>query len=176
MRNFPIKICRVRDPQNIATLCELNPEYIGLDFRAYSPHYLGEIDEALLSIIPNNIRKIGLFGTEEALYITYIAGKFGLSGIQLEGEASTRTCEILAAEGLEIIKTLSSIEDIEKYEGICNKFLVRDRAILAAYNSRTPLFVDHSIWQAGKGYILDTGDGMELRTAYKNIKELENIR
>ncbi len=172
----PLKICKVRDPENIAALSALSPQYLGFDFRPNSPHYIGEIDEALLSTLPPTIRKIGLFESEEALYITYIAGKFSLSGVQIEGDVAPRTCEVLAAEGLEIIKVVRDISDVEKYEGVCNRFLVRSAEILSRYSSKTPLIVDVEIWQKGSEHIVDISSSFEIATALKDVRKIENFR
>ncbi len=171
-----LKICKVRDPENIAALSALGPLYLGFDFRPTSSHYIGEIDEALLSTLPPTIRKVGLFDSEEALYITYIAGRFSLSAVQIEGDVPPSTCEILAAEGLEIFKVVKSASDIDKYEGVCNRFLIRDQEILRGYSSPTPLIVDKKIWRSGSGHIVDIADDFEVSVALKDVEEIENFR
>lgn len=169
-----IKICGIRDPENIAQLCAISPTYIGLDFRATSTRYIGEIDEALLTKIPHTIRKIGVFDSQSPLYMSYIAGRFSLTGVQLETQVTHRTCEILAAEGLEIIKVLTAISDLDKYEGICNKFLIRDKKVLDKYHSTTPLIVDKKIYQTNLNAVIDINDDFEDRVAFKNSQKIEN--
>ncbi len=173
-KSQPIKFCKVRDAENIAHLCNFAPTYISFDLRPTSPHYLGEIDQAQLSTIPLTIRLVGVFEAQSSLYITSMAGKYGLSAIQIEGNVPSTTCELLAAEGLEIIKTLHTTEDIKKYEGVCNKFLVRDAQILEKYSSKTPLIIDSSLWHPGCGHIVDMGEEFESRTAYKDTQKIEN--
>ncbi len=166
-----LKICKVRDPELMASLCTLSPDYLGFDFRSLSPFYLGEIDEALLSIIPPEIKKVGVFDNEDTLQITYLAGRFSLSGVQIEGDVSPMLCEKLVGEGLEIIKVINRTSDIEKYEGVCNKFLIRDGEILAMCATQTPLIVDSKIWEQGSGHSID----FNLDSSQKhNIKNIEN--
>lgn len=172
--NKEIKISGVRDPENIADLCQLHPKYLALDFRATSDRYVGEIDEALLAKIPHTIRKIGIFDDQSPLYISYIAGRFSLTGVQLETDVTARTCEILAAEGLEIIKVISSLSHIDKYEGICNKFLIRDCKLLDKYQSKTPLIVDIKIYRDGIDAIVDISEDYEDRVALKNYQKIED--
>lgn len=169
-----LKVCKVRDPEDIARLCELPVGYLGFDFRSTSPHYLGEVDESLLSTIPERIKKVGVFDNEEVLYITYIAGRFSLSGVQIEGDVPPKTCEILAAEGLEIIKVIHSLSEVVKYEGVCNKFLVRDAELLAKYNSKTALIVDAELWTKGCGNQVDMGLSFEKSVALKNLDKIED--
>ncbi len=173
-----LKICKVRDPQNIAELCTLRPKYIGFDFRPSSQHYIGEIDEALLSIVPESVRKVGVFDSDSALYISYIAGRFSLVGVQLEGNVPPQTCEMLAAEGLEVIKVLNSLDEVEKYEGVCNRFLVRNKGVMDGYTGKTPLMVDFSLVgdTTPQGVVVDISTHFEDRVAYKNCEKIENWR
>lgn len=169
-----IKICGIRDPENIEKLCRLNPLYIGFDFRATSSRYIGEIDEALLMKIPHTIRKIGVFDDQSPLYMSYIAGRFSLTGIQLETDITHRSCEILAAEGLEIIKVVNAASDFDKYEGICNKFLLRDKKFLQKYSSQTPLIIDFKVYNPSIAATIDIVDDFEYRVAMKNADQIEN--
>ncbi|MEG0033022.1 MAG: hypothetical protein RSF93_06850 [Mucinivorans sp.] len=132
-----IKINGVRNPADIPKLLELNPLYLSFDFRRDSDDYIGEVDEAIYSKIPLKIRKIGIFENDDPLYILSLAGRFTLSTIELEGDESRLDCELLAAEGVELIKTINSVSQIEKYEGVCNKFIIRRAEISKQYTGRT---------------------------------------
>lgn len=169
-----ILISKVRDIENIDALLAFTPRYLSFDFRHSSPHYLGEVDEALLTAIPPKVSKVGIFENSSTLYISYIAGRFLLNAIQLEGNASLKTCEILAAEGLEILKTITSWEQFDKFEGVCNKFLVNDPELLAQYKGKTPLIVDSSLYKPNCNYIARLGDDFEERVALKNISKIED--
>lgn len=169
-----IMISGVRDLENISDLAALCPRYFCFDFRSSSPSYLGEIDEALLSVIPSEIRKIGIFDTQDSLYISYVAGRFSLWGVQIEGDIAPRTLEVLVAEGLEIIKVIHRVSDIEAYEGVCNKFLIRDVAVLGSYSSPTPLIVDSSLWERGSGHIVEFGSDFDSSIAFKNREKIED--
>lgn len=140
-----LKIDKVRDPEVIYRIISHNPGYLGFDFRRDSSHYIGEVDEAIYSRIPIKIRKCGIFENDDPLYMLSIAGRFSLSTIQLEGDEPIHHCELLAAEGVEVIKVLKNISQAEKYEGVCNKFLIRDAQLLAKYTGKTPLIVEKSI-------------------------------
>lgn len=169
-----VMIGRVRDPENIGALCALLPRYMAFDFRHYSPHYIGELDESLLTTITPRISKIGIFDAQSALYMSYIAGRFSLNGVILEGDVPVRTCEMLAAEGLEVIKTVNKSYQIEEYEGVCNKFLIRSASLLETYSSKTPLIVSSELFCDGRGWIAELDWEFEDRVAYKNCKKIEN--
>lgn len=169
-----ILISKVRDIENIGALLRFTPRYISFDFRHSSPYYLGEVDEALFAGVPPKVSKVGIFEESSTLYISYIAGRFLLNAIQLEGDVSLKTCEILAAEGLEILKTITSEDEFDKFEGVCNKFLVNDPALLARYRGKTPLIVDSSLYRAGCNYIANLSENFDERVALKNIEKIED--
>lgn len=170
-----MKISGVRDPENIEALCRLRPDYLAFDFRPSSPYYLGEIDEGLLSGLPEGTCKVGIFSSVEPLYIIYMAGRFSLGAVQIESDLSPQTLELLVGEGLEVIKVLESSTEVEKYEGVCHRFLVRERSVLEAYESMTPLIVDASLWKGvPQGAIVDIADGFEVSYAIKNVEKIED--
>lgn len=149
-----VKIDGVRDPEQIYKItgeCEKLPNYLCFDFRRNSPNYMGEVDEAIYSKIPLKIRKTGIFQDDTPLYILSMAGRFMLSAVQLEGNESKIECEILAAEGVEVIKAINNAQQIEKYEGICNKFIIRDHKILKTYTGQTPIITSWGL-NHKKGY------------------------
>lgn len=171
-----LKISSVRDIENISKLIEiLSPLYLAFDFRATSPRYLGELDEAILTKIPHKIRKIAIFDDSSPLYISYITGRFALNGAQIEGDVPIQTFEILAAEGLEIIKRINRVSDIEKYEGLCNNFLFRDKKLFENYSGKTPSIVSWDIYEGQKGiHSVDTCEDFEIRDALKDCEKIEN--
>lgn len=145
------KVCSLRDPENIARLSALNPDYMGFQFSPLSARYMGEVDESLLYNLPPKVRRIGLFCDQSPLYIVSLAGRFGLNAVQLCGQEPPSTCELLAAEGLEVVKsftiaTRDSYLLTQQYEGVCNKFLFRFAAphryaLAAEYGGTTPFLV-----------------------------------
>ncbi len=168
-------ISGVREPENIAQLCRLNPEFIAFDFRVSSPRYIAEVDQALFSTVAKTIKKVGIFQSENALYITYVAGKYGLDAVQIEGIIQPRTLEILWAEGLEIIKVLTDEDqDPLRYEGIANKFLVRDENLRKKYCSKTPLIIGSNIENTQNAMCVEIGEEFESRVAYIDSQRIEN--
>lgn len=142
-----VKIDGVRDPEVIEVIAKSNPTYLGFDFRRHSTAYIGEVDEAIYSKIPIKIRRTGIFQDDNPLYILSLAGRFSLSTLQLEGDEDRLDCELLCAEGLEVIKVVNSTIMAEKYEGICNKFIIRNPELLKNYRGKTPLITPWNIYK-----------------------------
>lgn len=125
-----VKICGLRDPENIAGVAQLKPSYMGFDFRNTSSRYVGEVDETLLYPIDSTIRKIGVFAEHDTMTILSRAGRFSLNAVQIEGDKSSEALEILSGEGLEVIKvveliSMSCLEKALKWDGVVNKFIFR---------------------------------------------------
>ena len=47
-----IKVCGMRDPQNILSLAELKPDYMGLIFYPQSKRYVADPDKKILASLP----------------------------------------------------------------------------------------------------------------------------
>lgn len=190
-----IKICSLRDPENLAAIAALGPAYMGFDFRSESRWYVGQVDETLLRPVGSGIRKVGVFGEDNTLSILSVAGRFSLNAVQIEGEKSSDALEILAAEGLEVIKviTLSSagaFYEAGRYEGVVNKFIFRVPSpqqvpLVGEYGGRTPFMVSAD-WSCvslervlGVGHELmcgmDSWISFERRTGCKDLERVEGF-
>lgn len=148
-----LKIDGLRDPETINQILQkTQPQYLTLNFIHSSNQYIGEVDEAIYANIPIKIRKTGIFANTNPLHMIYIAGRFSLTAIQLDGNEPPTICEKLSAEGVEILKTISDTKQFDRYEGICNKLIIRDKKILEAYRGSMPLIVDHSLYDPNIHY------------------------
>lgn len=125
-----IKVCGLRDPENIACVSAMGPSYMGFDFRSSSSRYVGEVDETLLCPIDSTIRRIGVFGEHDTMTILSRAGRFSLNAVQIEGDKSGEALEILSGEALEVIKVVelrsaACLEGAMLWDGVVNKFIFR---------------------------------------------------
>lgn len=91
-----IKVCGMRDYNNIVELNKNNIDLIGFIFYSKSSRYVG--DEIIIPEIDNSIKKIGVFVNATDLFINESIQKYSLDGIQLHGD-----------EGLNYIKNIRSI-------------------------------------------------------------------
>ncbi len=123
-----IKVCGMKDAQNIQDLAKLNPDYIGFIFYAKSPRYAATTDKNILSNIDIAIQKVGVFVNESFETILETANSYGLEVVQLHGNESPETCKLLQEEGLTVFKAFpiseaSDFEKTAKYDGFCDYFL-----------------------------------------------------
>ncbi|MCK5814883.1 MAG: phosphoribosylanthranilate isomerase, partial [Flavobacteriaceae bacterium] len=78
-----IKVCGMRDSDNIQELVKLSPDYIGFIFYDKSKRFVSEFPKVE---IPSRIKKVGVFVNEEIENIIDIANHYDLDLIQLHGD------------------------------------------------------------------------------------------
>lgn len=131
-----IKVCGMRDPQNILSLAELKPDYMGLIFYPQSKRFIADPDKATLSSLPDSISLTGVFVDEEEGLVVQKAIHYGLSAIQLHGAESPEYCKILRRKLKESLPD-KHIELIKAF-GIYSGF---DFSTLEPYNDVVDYFL-----------------------------------
>lgn len=159
-----VKVCGMREPDNIREVGQLPIDWMGFIFYAPSPRYAGSLSpEEIDRQLPRRIKRVGVFVNEEAATVQAVAARYRLAAVQLHGAETPETCAALRATGLEVIKafSLSAASDLEAclpYEGSCDYFLFDTRTplyggsgrqydwnLLAAYRGRTPFLLSGGI-------------------------------
>lgn len=170
-----VKVCGMREPQNIAALLELPIDFIGLIFYSKSKRYVGK-DTALPEWIIEQeedfglIKKVGVFvnaGIDEILNATH---DYHLDYIQLHGAESPEYCQELrllwsasSVRDAKLIKAFSiddkfDFNQIAAYEQHCSFFVFDTKGadfggngvqfdwdLLAAYEGNTPFLLSGGI-------------------------------
>ncbi len=117
-----VKICGLRDPENIKEILALAPDFMGFIFYKGSPRYVGnKFPVTIIRSIPDSIYKVGVFVNEPTHSILQIAEKYSLDYVQLHGDESVNYCELLKNEGLKVIKAIpianqESLKIAERYD------------------------------------------------------------
>lgn len=126
-KKLRIKVCGMRDPQNLEQICALSPEYVGFIFYKQSKRFVGNRpDPALFNIPSSQIKKVGVFVNEELRQVRKVIKDYGLEAVQLHGGESADYCRKLSGEGPELIKVvdpLGNLKDIENYAGVVDYLL-----------------------------------------------------
>ncbi len=110
MAALQVKVCGMRDIDNIRELSVLPVDYLGFIFYAKSPRFTENLP--LLTDLPRNIQKIGVFVNAAQ---TYILDKIaeGLDGVQLHGNESPSLCAALQQQGVKVIKAFGIDRDFD---------------------------------------------------------------
>ena len=114
MRELAIKVCGMRDYENIKSLAELQPDFMGFIFYEKSPRNANHIlDENLLNSLPQDINKVGVFVNAHLEEILEKAEKYGFTHVQLHGKESPDFCKTVQVEGFKVIKAFSISEEFD---------------------------------------------------------------
>ena len=122
-----IKVCGMRDPQNLEQVCALAPEFVGFIFYERSKRFLGHSpDQALFAIPGPGIKKVGVFVDEELKRVRKTIDIYGLDMVQLHGTESEDYCRSLSGEAVQVIKAVDphgTNMDLERYRGVADLLL-----------------------------------------------------
>lgn len=159
-KTLEIKVCGMRNTQNILDVAALKPDYMGFIFFEKSPRNVTETAslETILSL-PKEIKKVGVFVNESLENIVKTVRTFGLCTVQLHGNESPAICKRLKVLKLEVWKAFSvdqnfDFEICKSYENTVDRFLFDTKGdgygghgktfdwnILKKYNQRVPFML-----------------------------------
>jgi phosphoribosylanthranilate isomerase len=196
-----IKVCGMRDKENISGLMTLKPDYIGFIFYAQSKRYAADFPQIE---IPSNIKKVGVFVNETIEEIIEKANKHTLDFVQLHGDETSEYCEKLALKNIKIIKAFSVDENFDfsatkPFEKCVSLFLFDTKGknyggngvkfnweLLQNYTGKTPFLLSGGISKNDSEEIMkfkhpaflgiDINSGFELEPGLKNIKEIKEFK
>ena len=125
-----IKVCGMRDVQNIRALVQLHPDYIGLIFYSGSKRFVNKMDAQALMEVPEDIKLTGVFVNEDLEAVLQKIKIYNLKAVQLHGDESPEYCRSLGdqVKTIEIIKAFG-IDDnfdfsaLEPYLPVVDFFL-----------------------------------------------------
>lgn len=154
-----VKVCGMREPDNIRDVEKLHPDMMGFICWNKSPRFV----QAVPSYMPQ-CHKVCVFVNPTIDYALQTADSLKADYIQLHGSETPELCnELKQATGLKIIKAISvsSIADIEKsaeYQGVADILLFDTRctsiggsgvkfdwSILESYTGTTPFLLSGGI-------------------------------
>lgn len=87
-----VKVCGMRDAENISELIKLKPDYIGFIFYGKSKRFVTNFPEVE---ILSEIKKVGVFVNEEIEKVLSIVKEHKLNAVQLHGNESPEYCKEL---------------------------------------------------------------------------------
>ncbi len=121
-----VKVCGMRDLENISALQALDVQYMGMIFYEKSSRFVSE------EISPNtNAQKVGVFVNTDFGFIQKKIKTYGLKAVQLHGDESPEFCtklkeissEIKIFKAFRVDKNLTT-QRIKSYEGIVDLFIL----------------------------------------------------
>lgn len=117
-----IKVCGMRDRDNVRYVASLTPMLMGFIFYDKSPRSAIGIDPAVIGELPEYIRPVAVFVNASTDEITAVTDRYGFKIVQLHGDEPPEMCDTLRNRGLTVFKAvgISSAEDLDRakaYDG-----------------------------------------------------------
>lgn len=183
MKNeMKIKVCGMREEQNIRELAALKPDYMGLIFYSGSARYADHIDLEFLKTRPLELNLTGVFVNERQEVILEKVISYSLKAVQLHGEESPEYCHSLRASlnenryDIELIKAFGIDNDfnfnvLAKYEEEVDYFLFDTKT---SGHGGSGLLFDWDVLQKyalKKPYFLSGGIGLPELQMVKRIND-----
>lgn len=157
-----VKVCGMRDPDNIRGIEALGVDWMGFIFYSKSPR-LAPIDAP--AYLPSSCRRVGVFVNASIEEIASRVRGYSLDMVQLHGSESPDFCRQLSAQlpGVELIKAMQvrSSEDLTRaseYSGAVSWLLFDtptagyggsgrnfDWSLLAGYEGKVPFMLSGGI-------------------------------
>jgi phosphoribosylanthranilate isomerase len=200
-----IKVCGLRQQDNIEKVIALKPNFIGFIFYDKSPRFAGEeLDEEFVKSIPQHIKKVGVFVNASPGHILNMVKKYDLQYAQLHGNELPDICRSIRQKGVSVIKAFSinsqfNFAMLNNYKSFCDLFLFDapgenpggngtsfDWKLLARYDNEKPFFLSggvgldniEEIIALSKTlpiYGIDVNSKFEVEPGIKDIAKLEEL-
>ena len=197
-----LKVCGMREPENIKALSALTPDYMGFIFWAPSSRYV----ETTTIELPSAIKKTGVFVDASVDYIQSMVLQHKLQAVQLHGEETPQYCALVQDFSVEVIKAFSikdsfDFSQLDPYETSSDFFLFDtkgelpggngygfDWSLLTNYPFQKPFFLSGGIGLEHTPQIkallntdlplhaIDVNSKFELAPALKNIDALTQFK
>jgi phosphoribosylanthranilate isomerase len=87
-----LKICGMRQLENIKAVLSMQPDYLGFNFYPLSKRYVGE-DFEIKHLAFGDTKKVGVFVNETKASILSIAKRYDLDYVQLHGNETIALCQ-----------------------------------------------------------------------------------
>ena len=165
-----LKVCGMRELENISALSELDPNYIGFIFWSESSRFVDKKTPPL----DKKIIKTGVFVDATFDYILTKIKDHQLDAVQLHGQESCSYCKVIKNYGLKVIKSFSikntfDFNTLEDYENSCDYYLFDAKGKLPGGNGFTFDWKILNEYPSQKPFFLSGGIGVD------NLNEIKKL-
>ena len=165
-----LKVCGMRELENISALSELDPNYIGFIFWSESSRFVDKKTPSL----DKKIIKTGVFVDATFDYILTKIKDHQLDAVQLHGQESYSYCKVIKDYGLKVIKSFSikntfDFNTLKDYENSCDYYLFDTKGKLPGGNGFTFDWKILNKYPSQKPFFLSGGIGVD------NLNEIKKL-
>ena len=174
-----IKICGLREPENIREIAALQPDYMGFIFYPNSPRFAKNLDVSLLNALPASIKKVGVFVNENLENILTYIQKYDLDAVQLHGADNKRLCREIKEEAktmvIKVFPIMASynLKVTKDYEDAADLFLFDTKTDLHGGSGQKFNWNILHDYQGEKNFLLSGGISAD---DVKAIRKIEHPR
>ena len=206
MKPLKLKICGMREPENMTAVGALQPDYMGFIFYLGSKRFAAHLSIKALEALPPNVKKTGVFVNQHLEEVISLVNQYKLDAVQLHGMEDPAFCATLkqSLPGTEIIKAFGvgtnfNFEVLDQYVGQVDYFLfdtqtpehggsgkLFDWSILQHYKLEVPFFLSGGIGPQSVAalkelnykqlYAIDVNSKFELAPGLKDIGLLTTFK
>lgn len=201
MNQVKMKVCGMRDSDNIKELLRLQPDYMGFIFYEKSRRHAALLDAELLKGFPQKTKKVGVFVNASLSELKEKVKEFELDYVQLHGDESVDYVGELFAVGIKVIKVFSVDESfdfkvLKPYKGLVEYFLFDtkgkerggngvafDWEILKGYDQSVPFFLSGGIDNENVSRLTELSEmnihAIDVNSKYEiepGLKDMELLR
>ena len=186
-----IKVCGMRDAENIREVEAMGIDLMGFIFWPKSSRYVSERP----AYLPTKCKRVGVFVDEDIEKVRHIADDYALGYIQLHGHESPEYCVLLKGHKLIKAFNIATKEDLEAtkpYEGLVDYFLFDtkgksvggngekfDWTVLEAYQDDTPFLLSGGIGpddaQRVKAFNHPKCIGIDLNSRFETAPAIKDV-
>jgi phosphoribosylanthranilate isomerase len=168
-----LKVCGLKNPENIINVLACRPDYIGFIFYEKSARYAGKELSPDFAQSISSAKKVGVFVNENEMNILDHVSQFGLDYVQLHGNETSEFCKQIQ-KNVPVIKAFGIGEgfdfySLHAYKDSCDYFLFDSSS--AAYGGSGKAFN----WDKLKEYTLGKPFFLSGGIDLKNIDEISNL-
>lgn len=176
-----VKICGMREPENIQKAAHLRIDMIGFIFYEKSSRFVEEagtvdtLKEPIYDITSmTKLPKVGVFVDAEIEEVLQKVKDYSLTYVQLHGSENLFYCQRLQKEGLKIIKAFSIDEQFnfsqtKAYEHLCDYFVFDTKGANPGGNGVSFNWSLLNKYEGETPFLLSGGIGPESVTALRNF-------
>ena len=171
-----IKICGLRDSENIREIAALQPDFMGFIFYPNSPRYVGQLDAGSLTSLPTSIKKTGVFVNENLENILTAISKYNLDAVQLHGADNKKLCRKIRQEAKTMVIKVFPIMDASNfrvtgdYEAVADYFLFDTKTDLYGGSGQKFNWNILQEYTGNKSFLLSGGIGADDVKALRAIE------
>jgi phosphoribosylanthranilate isomerase len=197
--NLKLKICGLRDAENIREISALQPDFQGFIYYAKSPRFVGDS----LVAPSTTSKRVGVFVNEASENIIMLVKRDKLDLVQLHGGEPPALAKALVEAGVSVMKVFSVDKDFDfnslkafipysqyflfdtKTQGYGGSGKTFDWILLNQYNYSTPFFLSGGLAPENiRGvaqiknpafYGVDVNSGVEDSPGIKNINKVREL-